>query len=401
MKIRKLSVCLFSLVYLCTLTSQTIAQQKSIAETAIGAGNFNTLVAAAKAADLVGVLSGGQELTVFAPTDEAFAKLPAGTVESLLLPENKSKLAAVLTYHVVPGRVLAADAYGLDSATALNGQKLELDLRDDSPKINNATLTTTDILCTNGVIHVIDEVLLPADKSIPVTATEAGIFNTLLAAVNAADLGGVLSGEGPFTVFAPTDDAFAKLPEGTVDSLLEPGNKQKLVDILKYHVVSGRVYDDQAVKAGSAQTLLGRGVKIGFSAKGISVNDATVVSKNIETSNGVVHAIDAVLIPENNNGNSNSSITPAHAVGMLTTAIHQGVPAFNSGDHHGCCNVYESTMKNLMDMGIDGADAQTTSIISNALSHANRTANDTDRAWALRSGIDSLKVHLTSMAMHR
>ncbi len=393
MKIHQLAVCLISLVYLCAASSQGIAQQKSIAETAIGSGNFDTLVAAAKAANLVGALSGGQELTVFAPTDDAFAKLPPGTVESLLLPQNKDRLAAVLTYHVVPGRVMAADAYGLRSATTLNGQKLDLNLQNDLPKINNASLTATDIQCTNGVIHVIDEVLLPADKSIPVTATEAGIFNTLVAAVGAADLGGVLSGKGPFTVFAPTDDAFAKLPSGTVDSLLEPGSKQKLVDILKYHVVPGRVYADQAVKARTAQTLLGRSVKIGFSANGISVNDATVISKNIETSNGVVHAIDTVLIPGN-------SVTPASAVGMLTSAIHQGVPAFNSGDHRGCCAVYESTMQTLMDTGIEGADAYTTSIISNALAHAGQTANDTDRAWALRSGIDNLKSRLSSMQMH-
>lgn len=394
MKIQSLTVCLFSLVCLIASASQSVAQQQSIAQTAIAAGNFNTLVAAAKAAGLVGALSGGQELTVFAPTDAAFAKLPAGTVESLLLPENKNTLAAVLTYHVVPGRVMAADAYGLSSAGTLNGQRLDLNLRADFPKINNATLTATDILCTNGVIHVIDEVLLPADKSIPTTATEAGIFNTLLAAVGAADLGGVLSGTGPFTVFAPTDDAFAKLPAGTVESLLEPGNKQKLVDILKYHVVSGRVYGDQAVKARSAQTLLGRSVQIGFSANGISVNDATVISKNIETSNGVVHAIDSVLIPA-------SSVSPSEAVGMLTSAIEQGVPAYNSGDHRGCCDIYQATMQTLVNIGIDGADAHTTSIISNALTHASQSASDTDRAWALRNGIDSLKGRLSNMPMRR
>ena len=394
MKFQRFTACLVSLICLLTSASQSVAQQQSIAQTAIAAGNFNTLVAAAKAADLVGALSGGQELTVFAPTDDAFAKLPPGTVESLLLPENKDKLAAVLTYHVVPGRVMAADAYGLPSAGTLNGQRLNLNLRGDFPKINNATLTATDIQCTNGVIHVIDEVLIPADKSIPVTASEAGIFNTLVAAVGAADLGGVLSGKGPFTVFAPTDDAFAKLPAGTVESLLEPGNKQKLVDILKYHVVSGRVYGDQAVKARSAQTLLGRSVKIGFSANGISVNDANVISKNIDTSNGVVHAIDTVLIP-------GSSLSPAEAVSMLTSAIHQGVPAFNSGDHSGCCAIYQSTMKTLMDSGIDGADSYATSVISNTLAQAGQSMGDTNRAWALRAGIDNLKSHLSGMQMRQ
>lgn len=392
MKLQSLYVGLVSLVYLFASASQSYAQQKSIAQTAIGAGNFNTLVAAAKAAGLVGAISGGQELTVFAPSDEAFAKLPPGTVEALLLPENKDRLTAILTYHIVPGRVRAADAYGLSSVQTLNGQRLELNLRSDFPMINNATLAATDIQCTNGVIHVIDEVLLPAEKSIPLTATEAGIFNTLVAAVGAADLGGVLSGKGPFTVFAPTDDAFAKLPAGTFESLLEPSNKQKLIDILKHHVVSGRVYDDEAVKARSAQTLLGRSVKIGFSADGISVNDAKVVSKNIETSNGVVHAIDTVLIPS-------SGLSPAEAMGMLTTAIAEGVPAFNSGDHRHCGDIYQSAMMKFMDSGISGVDSHTMSMISNTLTQASHSTSDTDRAWALRGGLDTLKSRLSSTQM--
>lgn len=394
MKLLNLPICLVSVICLIASISPSMAQQKSIAQTAIGAGNFKTLVAAAQAADLVGALSGGQELTVFAPTDAAFAKLAPGTVETLLLPENKDRLAAILNYHVVPGRVLAADAYGLTSAQTLNGQRLELNLRSDFPKINNATLAATDIQCTNGVIHVIDEVLLPAEKTIPVVATEAGIFNTLVAAVGAADLGGVLNGKGPFTVFAPTDDAFAKLPAGTVESLLEPGNKQKLIDILKCHVVAGRVYDDQAVKARSAETLLGRSVKIGFSADGISINDATVVSKNIETSNGVVHAIDAVLLP-------GSTLSPADAMGMLTSAIEEGVPAFNSGDHRLCCDIYRSTMMTFMDTGISGADAHTMSMISDTLTQASHSTSDTDRAWALRGGLDSLRSRLSHMQMSR
>ncbi len=392
MKMQSLTTCLLSLICLFVSNSPSVAQQKSIAATAIEAGNFNTLVAAAKAAGLVEALSAGQQLTLFAPSDDAFAKLPAGTVETLLLPENKDKLAAVLTYHVVPGRILAADAYGLNSAATLNGQRLDLNLRGDFAKINHASLTTADIQCTNGVIHVIDEVLLPADKSIPVAATEAGIFNTLVAAVGAADLGGVLSGPGPFTVFAPTDDAFAKLPAGTVDSLLEPGNQQKLIDILKYHVVAGRVYDDQAVKARAATTLLGRSVKIGFSASGISVNDATVISKNIETSNGVVHAIDTVLIPD-------SAVSTGEALGMLTSAIHQGVPAFNAGDHRRCCDIYRSTMKTLMDTGITPTDAHTSSLISNTIVQADQAIDDTSRAWALRAGIDNLKNRLHNMQM--
>lgn len=133
-----------------------------IVETAVKAGSFKTLVAAVKAAGLVDTLKGKGPFTVFAPTDEAFAKLPAGTVETLLKPENKDKLVAILTYHVVPGKVLAADVVKLDSAKTVLGRPIEIDATE-GVKINDAQVVKTDIECGNGVIHVIDTVLLPND----------------------------------------------------------------------------------------------------------------------------------------------------------------------------------------------------------------------------------------------
>jgi uncharacterized surface protein with fasciclin (FAS1) repeats len=137
---------------------------KDIVETAMAAGNFKTLVSALKAADLVETLQGKGPYTVFAPSDEAFAKLPKETLESLLKPENKKKLAAILTYHVVSGKVLAADAMKLTSADTVQGTTVKIAVKDGKVYINNATVTGTDILCENGVIHVIDTVLMPATK---------------------------------------------------------------------------------------------------------------------------------------------------------------------------------------------------------------------------------------------
>ena len=134
---------------------------QDIVDTAISAGSFNTLVAAVKAAGLVDTLKGPGPFTVFAPTDEAFAKLPAGTVDELLKPENKSKLVAILTYHVVPGRVMAKDVVKLHEAKTVNGQELTVKTDMGSVMVDNATVVITDILCTNGVIHVIDTVVLP------------------------------------------------------------------------------------------------------------------------------------------------------------------------------------------------------------------------------------------------
>jgi uncharacterized surface protein with fasciclin (FAS1) repeats len=131
-----------------------------IVDTAVSAGSFNTLVAAVKAAGLVGALKGPGPPTVFAPTDEAFAKLPAGTVENLLKPENKAKLQAVLTYHVVKGKVMAADAAKLTSAPTLQGSAIAIKA-DKGVKINNANVVKADIVTDNGVIHVIDAVILP------------------------------------------------------------------------------------------------------------------------------------------------------------------------------------------------------------------------------------------------
>lgn len=134
---------------------------KDIVDTAVAAGSFKTLVTALEAADLVGTLKGAGPFTVFAPTDEAFAKLPAGTLADLLKPENKDKLRAILTYHVVAGKVTAAKVVKLSSATTVNGQEVRISTSGGMVKVNDAQVIKTDIVSSNGVIHVIDTVLLP------------------------------------------------------------------------------------------------------------------------------------------------------------------------------------------------------------------------------------------------
>lgn len=138
------------------------SKKKDIVDTAVAAGSFTTLVAALKAADLVDTLKSKGPFTVFAPTDEAFAKLPAGTVESLLKPENKDKLAAILTYHVVSGKVKAKDVVKLSSATTVQGDNVEIMVKDGGVILNeNSNVISTDISTSNGVIHIIDTVILP------------------------------------------------------------------------------------------------------------------------------------------------------------------------------------------------------------------------------------------------
>ncbi|MEM1112489.1 MAG: fasciclin domain-containing protein [Pseudomonadota bacterium] len=138
------------------------AMEKDIVAVAVSNGSFTTLVAAVQAAGLVETLQGEGPFTVFAPTDEAFAKLPEGTVETLLKPENKDQLIAVLTYHVVPGKVMAADVVTIDSATTVQGQDITVTTKDGAVMVDNATVVATDVAASNGVIHVIDAVILPA-----------------------------------------------------------------------------------------------------------------------------------------------------------------------------------------------------------------------------------------------
>ncbi|MFG0294155.1 MAG: fasciclin domain-containing protein [Phycisphaerales bacterium JB050] len=281
-----------------TLNASYEMPAQDIVDTAVAAGTFNTLAAALKAAGLADALKGEGPFTVFAPTDEAFSKLPKGTVEELLKPENKAKLQAILKYHVVKGSVGSEKVTGLKFAETLNGQRIDITINSEKVKLDGkSTVTAVDIQASNGVIHVIDTVLLPETKTVVEVAKDAKQFTTLLAAIDAAGLTSTLIGDGPFTILAPTDAAFSALPKGTVENLLKPENLATLQSILKYHVISGRVYSDQVVKLNSAKTLGGQTISISADANGVMINEATVAKVDIEAANGVIHVIDAVLIP--------------------------------------------------------------------------------------------------------
>ncbi len=279
------------------MVNASYSAPQTIVQTAIEAGSFKTLVAAVQAAGLAETLSGKGPFTVFAPTDEAFAKLPKGTVENLLKPENRAALKNILLFHVVEGEAMAGSVVKMNSATMLNGQRAAVKVKGGEVMLDDAKVVKTDIKCSNGVIHVIDSVILPETRDILTVASEAGSFNTLAAAIEAAGLTEVLRGEGPFTVFAPTDTAFAKLPPGTVENLLKPENREKLRSVLLYHVVPGRVFADQAMKTSSAKTAQGTTVDLRAAAGTVIVDNAAVMSADIEASNGVIHVIDTVILP--------------------------------------------------------------------------------------------------------
>jgi len=290
MKLRSL----FATLALCTGLVSAVSA-KTVVEIAIGSPDHTTLVAAVKAAGLVETLSGAGPFTVFAPTNAAFAKLPAGTVDSLLKPENKAKLVAILTYHVVPAKVMAADVK-TGEAPSVNGKKLALKADKTGVTVNGAKVVKTDVTASNGVIHVIDTVVLPPEN-IVATAAKAGKFQTLLTAATAAGLADTLANGGPFTVFAPTDEAFAKLGKDTIANLLKPENKDKLANVLKYHVVAGVVKAADVVKLKEAKTLQGGAATVKVVDGKVTIDGANVVATDIAASNGVIHVIDAVILP--------------------------------------------------------------------------------------------------------
>jgi transforming growth factor-beta-induced protein len=273
-------------------------KKQNIVEVASNAGIFKTLLAAAKAAGLVKALSGPGPMTVLAPTDDAFAKIPASKIRSLLQPENVESLKTILSHHVFPGAASLKTVIRSGSLTSLAKQRVNVQIINGSVKVGGAGIISADISCSNGVIHVIDTVILPQLASIPQVANKAGCFKTLLAAAKAAGLVDALAGKNPITVFAPTDKAFAALPKGTVASLLTPEQRPALIKILKHHIVPGRVFSNQAISAGTVKTLAGTTIKLKYKNSQLEVSGVAIVKTDIQASNGIIHVVEKVLTPK-------------------------------------------------------------------------------------------------------
>jgi uncharacterized surface protein with fasciclin (FAS1) repeats len=266
-----------------------------IVDTAIGAG-FDTLVAAIGAAGLVDALR-SDIFTIFAPTDEAFDALPAGALDFLLA--NPTTLEEVLFYHAAEGETLSSALEdGMMIPTLLEGESLTVAITDGVVTMNGATVVTPDVGTLNGVIHIIDAVLLPPGLELPADIVETAVangFDTLVAAVAAADLVDVLKSD-IFTVFAPTDAAFAALPEGALDFLL--ANPMLLGEVLLFHTVAGKTLSS-ALEDGMviSPMLDGESLTVAIADGVVTINGATVVTPDVEALNGVVHVIDAVMLP--------------------------------------------------------------------------------------------------------
>ena len=328
----------------------------NIPRTAQCTGIHDTLVSAVVQAELLETLQGDGPFTLFAPTDQAFTN--AGIdLAALDTVEGKAALTDILLYHVVSGDVPSSSVTECMSATAVNGQPLSFTV-GDSVMVNDATVTTADVTTSNGVIHVIDKVLSPTDvpNNIPRTAQCTGVHDSLVAAVVQAELLATLQGEGPFTLFAPTDQAFtdAGIDLAALDTV---EGKAALTDILLYHVVSGEVPSSAVTECMSATAVNGQ--TLAFTVgDGVMVNGANVTTADVNTSNGIIHVIDKVLSPTDspNNIPRTAQCTGIHD-SLVAAVIQAELLGTLQGD--GPFTLFAPTDQAFADAGIDLAALDT------------------------------------------
>ncbi len=277
------------------LLSFGLTAQNTVVDIIVNSDDHNTLEAAVLAADLAGTLSGDGPFTVFAPTDNAFAALPDGFVDALLADPD-GVLTQILLHHVVGTTALSTDLTDGAFVTTLANRDVIVAINNDGVFIDNAKVTVADLEADNGVVHVIDAVLDYRTTIFEVVEASSA-HNTLEAAILAAGLQDALNSVGPLTLFGPVDDAFAALPDGTLDALLaDPMGA--LTDILLYHVIAGDIRSTDLTDGQVTETLNGQDIDITINNNGVFINsDAQVIQADIGVDNGVIHAINGILLP--------------------------------------------------------------------------------------------------------
>lgn len=292
-----------TLFLLLTICIAHLGFSQTVVDVIVGSADHETLEAAVIEAGLVDALSDSTgTFTVFAPTDTAFAALPEGLLDTLLA-DPMGELTQILLYHVLGSEVPSDSLSDGQMAMTLQGADVTVTIDSSGVFINDAQVTTADIPASNGIVHVINAVLVPPpadttemmDSTVVDIIVGSAVHETLETAVIEAGLAETLSGEGPFTIFAPTDSAFAALPDGLLDSLL--ADSAALTNVLLYHALGAAVPSDSLSDGQMVMTLQGSDVTVSIDSSGVFINDAMVVLTDLMADNGIVHVIDAVLVP--------------------------------------------------------------------------------------------------------
>ena len=315
----------------------------SIAATAAATADLSTLVSALQAADLVATLEGDGPFTVFAPLNSAFADLDPAVLAGLLEAGNVDLLSRVLTFHVVAGAaVLSTELSDGQTFTTVEGGTLTVGLSGGGVSINDATVITADVEASNGVVHIIDGVLLPGGNDAYETAVLTGGTTTLASAVLAAELADDLAGPGPFTIFAPDNAAFAALPAYTLNALLDAGNIEILQKVLGFHVIAGQaIFAGDLTDGAMVTTLQGGDLTVDLSTPtDPKVNGVSITATDITVDNGVIHLVDEVILPDFNIVET-ASITEGFST--LVAAVAAGDLVSTLSDEMGTFTVFAPT----------------------------------------------------------
>ena len=351
---RKTVTMLVALLMLSAIPLNVSADEyDDIPTNATNSGVHDSLVAALAHADLVTTLQGDGPFTVFAPTDDAFAA--AGIdLTTFDTDEENATLADILLYHVYSGAVNAADVTDGLTVTMVNGDEASFTVTDDAVMIGGATVTTADVASSNGVIHVIDAVLMPpADLvDIPTVADGTGVHTALVAALSKASLVSTLQGDGPFTVFAPTDQAFTDAGID-LDSFTTDEDIAVLADILLYHVYSGAVKAADVTDGLTVTMVNGDDASFTVTNGTVMVGDATVTAADVMASNGVIHVIDTVLMPPADLVNDIPTIASGTGVHTALVAALTKADLVTTLQGDGPFTVFAPTDQAFTDAGID------------------------------------------------
>ncbi|MFM7051528.1 MAG: CIA30 family protein [Planctomycetota bacterium] len=360
--------------------------------------NLTTLLELVKAAGLE--LPKDAKLTVFAPTNDAFAKLPREQVEFLTSAKGKPTLQAILKHHVVAQSLESSTLLDRRRLKALSGQSLDID--PSALTIDGARLVATDVAFDGGLVHVIDGVMLPELRTIEDLGAQDDRFATLRAAIGAAGLGPQLGAQnpGPWTLLAPSNAAFAAIPADALQALLQ--DRPALTAVLAAHVLPTAIRRDEMLAQGSARTLLGDGtVAFALASGAITVAGARIEVADIETANGVIHVIDRVLPAQGagksaakdaSTGDSTMTASPAEraqqVAAILELAIERGVPRFNAGDASSCAALYELSIASVVLLGADAIGPAAKADLTKALEQGAAHRDASERAWIYRRAMD-------------
>ena len=358
------------------------------------AAGLTTLLALVKAAGLE--LAAGQSYTIFAPTNDAFAKLPAEKVKFLTSPAGKRTLQTVLKHHVLNVPLDSAALLGRRAVQSLAGQSLAVDA--EALSVAGAKIVAADVAFDGGVVHVVDAVLMPELRSLTELLAAQPNLSTLRTAVEAAGLGAQLGADnpGPWTVLAPSNEAFAALPAGALEALL--ADREQLVAVLAAHVIPSAIRRQEMLAQGSARTLSGQtSVNFALAQGAVTVSGAQILVADVPAANGVVHIIDKVLLPEAGPKAEAKVRTGAAAPGdaaalrrVFELAIERGVPIFNAGEPAACAAIYEVAVVAAAALGQSSLPPQAVAQLQAALDEGSRQAVAAERAWIYRRAIDKV-----------